>query len=149
MMNIKKLTALLLAGSLTCMAPSAVYASDPVSAAEAVLEDSQIWSMISDPDQAVDIILYVKDMIDQQDISDADILSLIDQACSHFGFSLSEEEKNSLVDIIQQVKNMDIDETELRDTVSKVYDKLEELGIGKEEVKGILGTVLDFVKSLF
>ena len=46
-------------------------------------------------------------------------------------------------------KDSNIDEEQLRSTVTKVYDKLEEMGIGKEEVKGILHKLVDFAKSLF
>lgn len=44
---------------------------------------------------------------------------------------------------------MEINEEELRSTVTKVYDKMEELGIGKEEVKGFLEKAVDFIQSLF
>lgn len=150
MMNIKKLTAVLLAGSLTCMAPAAVYASDTSETiSEDVLMENEIDSLLSDPDKAVDVILYVKDLIDQQDISDEEILSFIDQASEHFGISFSDDEKNSLLNIIKAVKDMEINEEELRSTVTKVYDKMEELGIGKEEVKGFLEKAVDFIQSLF
>ena len=33
--------------------------------------------------------------------------------------------------------------------MTKAYDKLEEMGIAKEEVKGILHKLADFAKSLF
>lgn len=149
MMNIKKLTAILLAGSLTCMTPAAVYASDTSGTiSEDILMDNEIDSLLSDPDKAVDVILYVKDLIDQQDISDEEISSFIDQASENFGISFTEDEKKSLLNIIKAVKDMDIDEEKLRDTVTKVYDKMEELGIGKEEVKGLLEKAVDFVKSL-
>ena len=39
--------------------------------------------------------------------------------------------------------------SDLRSAVTKAYDKLEEMGIGKEEVKGILHKLADFAKSLF
>ena len=42
-----------------------------------------------------------------------------------------------------------MDEEQLRSAVTKAYDKLEEMGIGKEEVKGILHKLADFAKSLF
>ena len=54
-----------------------------------------------------------------------------------------------MVKIVKQVKDTNIDEEQLRSTVTKVYDKLEELGIGKEEVKGILNKLFDFAKSFF
>ena len=43
----------------------------------------------------------------------------------------------------------ELDEEQLRSAVTKAYDKLEEMGIGKEEVKGILHKLADFAKSLF
>ena len=54
------------------------------------------------------------------------------------GVSLSEEEENRIIKIVKQIKDSDIDEEQLRSAVTKAYDKLEEMGIGKEEVKGIL-----------
>ena len=41
----------------------------------------------------------------------------------------------------------DLDENELRSQVNKVYDKLESLGITKEDVKGILGKLVELVKG--
>ena len=93
--------------------------------------------------------MYVKDAVDQQDISDEQIKSLIQTAESTVGVSLTDEEENKVVKIVKQVKDTNIDEEQLRSTVTKVYDKLEELGIGKEEVKGILNKLFDFAKSFF
>ena len=75
--------------------------------------------------------------------------TIIQTAESPFNVSLTEEEENKLVNIVKEVKNANIDEEQLRSTVNKVYDKLEEMGIGKEEVKGILHKLFDFAKSLF
>ena len=43
---------------------------------------------------------------------------------------------------------MDLDENELRSQVNKVYDKLESLGITKDDVKGVIGKLIDIAKSL-
>ena len=43
---------------------------------------------------------------------------------------------------------MDVDEEELREQVTRVYEKMDELGIGKEEVKSFLEKAVDFVKGL-
>ena len=140
MMNIKKLTAVLLAGSLTCMAPAAVYASDTSETiSEDVLMENEIDSLLSDPERRWKSFFC----------SFEEILSFIDQASEHFGISFSDDEKNSLLNIIKAVKDMEINEEELRSTVTKVYDKMEELGIGKEEVKGFLEKAVDFIQSLF
>ena len=149
-MTIKKLGALILAGTIMCTTPAVpAMASDSSTAVQEVITDNAIDSLASDPDAVVDIIMYVKDAVDQQDISDEQIKSLIQTAESTVGVSLTDEEENKEVKIVKQVKDTNIDEEQLRSTVTKVYDKLEELGIGKEEVKGILNKLFDFAKSFF
>lgn len=149
-MTIKKLGALILAETIMCTTPAVpAMASDSSTAVQEVITDNAIDSLASDPDAVVDIIMYVKDAVDQQDISDEQIKSLIQTAESTVGVSLTDEEENKVVKIVKQVKDTNIDEEQLRSTVTKVYDKLEELGIGKEEVKGILNKLFDFAKSFF
>lgn len=133
-MKVKKLGALILAGVLTCTTPSAVFADDIT---EEILMDTAIDTLLSDPDKVADIVIYVKDAIDQQDISDDDILYVIDQAAENFDVDLSDSDKESLLKIVKKFKNMDIDEDQLRSDIKSVYDKLESMGVDKEDVKEI------------
>ena len=148
-MKIKKIGALIMAGVLMCTAPAAsVMASDAADTVQEIITDNEIDSLASDPDAVVDIIMYAKDQIAQQDISDDQIREIIQAGENTAGVSLTEEEENKLITIVKKVKDTNIDEEQLRSTVTKVYDKLQEMGIGKEEVKGILHKLLDFAKSL-
>ena len=148
-MKIKKIGALIMAGVLMCTAPAAsVMASDAADTVQEIITDNEIDSLASDPDAVVDIIMYAKDQIAQQDISDAQIREIIQAGENTAGVSLTEEEENKLITIVKKVKDTNIDEEQLRSTVTKVYDKLQEMGIGKEEVKGILHKLVDFAKSL-
>ena len=149
-MRIKKFGALVLAGAIMCTTPAIpAMASDASATVQEVITDNAIDSLASDPDAVVEIIMNVKDAMAQQDISDEQIKSLIQTAESTVGVSLTDEEENKVVKIVKQVKDSNIDEEQLRSTVTQVYDKLEEMGIGKEEVKGILHKLVDFAKSLF
>ena len=148
-MKIKKFGALIMAGVLMCTAPAAsVMASDAADTVQEIITDNEIDSLASDPDAVVDIIMYAKDQIAQQDISDDQIREIIQVGENTAGVSLTEEEENKLITIVKKVKDTNIDEEQLRSTVTKVYDKLQEMGIGKEEVKGILHKLVDFAKSL-
>lgn len=151
-MRIKKLSVLILAGVLTCTAPAAVQADAQTDAAvdQAVelLEQSGISDFMSDPDNVVDVIIAAKETIGQADVSDEDIAAALDTAAAAAGFSLSDSDKDTLVRLYNKFKNIDIDEETLRTQVNKVYDKLESLGITKEDVKGILGKMIDIVKSI-
>lgn len=148
-MKIKKFGALIMAGVLMCTAPAAsVMASDAADTVQEIITDNEIDSLASDPDAVVDIIMYAKDQIAQQDISDDQIREIIQAGENTVGVNLTEEEENKLITIVKKVKDTNIDEEQLRSTVTKVYDKLQEMGIGKEEVKGILHKLVDFAKSL-
>ena len=148
-MKIKKIGALIMAGVLMCTAPAAsVMASDAADTVQEIITDNEIDSLASDPDAVVDIIMYAKDQIAQQDISDDQIREIIQAGENTAGVSLTEEEENKLITIVKKVKDTNIDEEQLRSTVTKVYDKLQEMGIGKEEVKGNLHKLVDFAKSL-
>lgn len=61
-MKIKKMTALIMAGVISCMTPAAVIASEQdISTAESMIEslvtDGYISELLSDPDKVVDIIM--------------------------------------------------------------------------------------------
>ena len=145
-MRIKKAGILIIAAAITCTTPAVpAMAADTSESVQEIISDNEIDSLVSDPDKVVDIIMYVKNEAAKQDISDDQIQT----AESTAGVSLSEEEENRIIKIVKQIKDSDIDEEQLRSAVTKAYDKLEEMGIGKEEVKGILHKLADFAKSLF
>ena len=146
-MKVNRIGALMLAGVLTCTAPAAVYASDTNDTVEEIITDTVVDSLLSNPDKVADIVIYVKDLVDQQDFSDEELLDIIDQAADHFDLSLSDSEKESVLKLVKKFKETDIDEEQLRSSIQSVYDKMESLGIDKEDVKGIFGKVIDLAKS--
>ena len=148
-MRIKKAGILIIVAAITCTTPAVpAMAADTSESVQEIISDNEIDSLVSDPDKVVDIIMYAKDQVAQQDISDDQIREIIQAGENTAGVSLTEEEENKLITIVKKVKDTNIDEEQLRSTVTKVYDKLQEMGIGKEEVKGILHKLVDFAKSL-
>ncbi|MDC7289211.1 DUF1002 domain-containing protein [Blautia schinkii] len=146
-MMIKKLTAIMIAGVVACTAPVSVMAAESTSQT-AFMED-ELDSLLSDPDKAVDVIMYVKELVDQQEVSDEEVDQAIDMAAEHFQITISDEDKEKLIDLFQKFKDLEFDEEELRSNVKKVYEKMDEWGVGKDDVKNFLEKGIDFVKSLF
>lgn len=146
MKKIKKLAAVLMAAAVLCTAPVTVMASSE-SQTEQVIMDN-VDNLLSDPDKVADIIVYVKDLVDQQQITSDQLSSGVDMASEALGISLTDTEKESLVNVAQKVLDMNLDAEQLRSQIETVYDKMEEMGIGKEEVKGIIQKVIDFAKSI-
>ena len=89
MIKMKKSAALILAGVLACSAPMPVMASTDTEVVESLL-DSGIDFLASDPQKAVDIIMYAKDLVDQQNITDDQVRSAITQAADFFSVILSD-----------------------------------------------------------
>ena len=150
-MRINKLTAIVLAGAISCTAPAMVYAddsSDAVDQAVEMLQESGVDELLSDPDKVVDIIVAAKEAVGQADVSDDTISSAIDVAASSLGVTLSDSDKSTLVSLYNKFKNMDLDEDQLRSQINQVYDKLESLGITKEDVKGVFGKLVSLVKDI-
>ena len=148
-MKIKKIGILMIAGTLMLTAPAAtVMASDATETVQEIITDNEIDSLVSDPDKVVDIIMYAKDKVAEQDISDEQIREIIQAGEETAGVTLTKEEGNKLINIVKEIKNADINEEQLRSTINKVYDKLEEMGIGKKKVKGILQKLIEFAKNI-
>ena len=150
-MRINKLTAIVLAGAISCTAPAMVYADDTSAAVDQaveMLQESGVDELLSDPDKVVDIIVAAKEAVGQTDVSDDTISSAIDVAASSLGVTLSDSDKSTLVSLYNKFKNMDLDEEQLRSQINQVYDKLESLGITKEDVKGVFGKLVSHVKDI-
>lgn len=150
-MRINKLIAIVLAGAISCTAPAMVYADDTSAAVDQaveMLQESGVDELLSDPDKVVDIIVAAKEAVGQTDVSDDTISSAIDVAASSLGVTLSDSDKSTLVSLYNKFKNMDLDEDQLRSQINQVYDKLESLGITKEDVKGVFGKLVSLVKDI-
>lgn len=149
MKNIKKLTGIMMAGALAFSVPVPAIASGFDTSSLEALIDSGVDAVFSDPDQTVDIIMYVKEKIGQQEVTDDQIRTVINEAADAFQISLTDSEKDNLVDLARKVKDANIDEDELRSDVNAVFDKMDALGVEKNDVKGFLKKILNLVKGWF
>ena len=146
--KIKKLTAAVMTAAVLFCAPVTSMAADTAgSQAEEVIMEN-VDNLLSDPGQVADIIVYVKELIDQQQITGDQIASGVDMAAEVLGISLTDSEKEAIVNVAQKVLAIDVDADALRSQIESVYDKMEDMGIGKEEVKGFIQKVIDFAKNI-
>ena len=113
-----------------------------------ILQDNGVDELLSDPDKVVDLIVQAKEILGQVDVTNDEIGSALDVAAESAGITLSDSEKQTLIQLYDKFKNTDLDEDQLRSQVNKVYSKLDELGITKEDVKGIIGKLVDFARNI-
>ena len=151
MRRLNKVTALVIAGVISCTSPMMVMASDSgsvMSQAEEILKDNEVGSLASDPDKVVDIIVYVKGLFDSNQITDDEISQGIDEAADHFGVSLNEDDKSSLVNIISKFRGIEMSDDQIKGYVSDAYSTLKDMGVTKSDVKNIFEKAIEFIKGM-
>ena len=151
MRRLNKVTALVIAGVISCTSPMMVMASDSgsvMSQAEEILKDNEVGSLASDPDKGGDIIVYVKGLFDSNQITDDEISQGIDEAADHFGVSLNEDDKSSLVNIISKFRGIEMSDDQIKGYVSDAYSTLKDMGVTKSDVKNIFEKAIEFIKGM-
>ena len=151
MRRLNKFTALVVAGVISCTSPMMVMASDSssvMSQAEEILKDNEVGSLASDPDKVVDIIVYVKGLFDSNQITDDEISQGIDEAADHFGVSLNEDDKSSLINIISKFRGIEMSDDQIKGYVSDAYSTLKDMGVTKSDVKNIFEKAIEFIKGM-
>lgn len=151
MRRLNKVTALVIAGVISCTSPMMVMASDSgsvMSQAEEILKDNEVGSLASDPDKVGDIIVYVKWLFDSNQITDDEISQGIDEAADHFGVSLNEDDKSSLVNIISKFRGIEMSDDQIKGYVSDAYSTLKDMGVTKSDVKNIFEKAIEFIKGM-
>ena len=118
------------------------------SQAEEILKDNEVGSLASDPDKVGDIIVYVKGLFDSNQITDDEISQGIDEAADHFGVSLNEDDKSSLVNIISKFRGIEMSDDQIKGYVSDAYSTLKDMGVTKSDVKNIFEKAVEFIKGM-
>ena len=104
-----------------------------------------------------EVIDYVKAEVIGGDISDLEgILDVIEEAELEFNITLTDEQKEKIATLMQQIADLDIDPTKLLEQAGDLYDKYGETALkeAKEVLDGIFteevkASLWDSVKSFF
>ena len=114
---------------------------------------SELGETLEDPQKAAELVAFIKNEVASQNLSEEEISTLIDKAAEEFGVTLSEQNKQSLAELMEKIDKLDLDVEQLKDQISGVYEKLDQMGIhidlDSEEVQGFLAKIIQFFKSLF
>ena len=121
MKKMNRITALVVAGIISCTSPMMVMASDSgsiMSQVEEVLKDNEVESLAAD------------------------------EAADHYGVSLSDDDKNSLVNIISKFRGIDVSNDQIKKYVNDTYSTLKDMGVTKSDVKNIFQKAIQFIKGM-
>lgn len=98
-------------------------------------------------EQVEEFIAYVKTLIAQNDIKDeASINDAIDQACEKYGVTLSDEDRQQIVDFVLKLIASGVDLNKLADYASSLYNSFKG---GNTGVSGVFQSIGNFVSDVF
>ncbi|MCR5666779.1 MAG: DUF1002 domain-containing protein [Eubacterium sp.] len=124
------------------------------------LEDSASDSDV-DSDTVEGLIAYVKQEVASGDLdSEEDIEASIDEACEKFDVTLTDDEKQQIIDLMEKINELDLDPDQLSSAVSDIMDNISDLlgedalsELSSSEAKNIFtkifSSISDFFSNLF
>lgn len=101
---------------------------------------------IGDTEAAANLIADLKQKVASGDIeTDQEILDAMDQTASSLGITLTEDQKNQILDLLKKFASLDLDVNQLLDQAQGIYNKLEEMGI---DTQSVFDMIVSFFQSI-
>ena len=97
-------------------------------------------------EEVEEFMAYVKSVIAENNLTDeASINKAIDEGCEKYGVTLSDDERQMIVDLLLKITSMGIDLSGLVDYASSLYKSIK----NGESSSGVMASVGTFIKSMF
>lgn len=101
-------------------------------------------------DKASELVALVKDKVVSGDLtSEEDIEKAVEDAAKELNITLTDEQKQQLSDLMDKIKNLDINVDTLKKQAEGIYDKLKDLNISMDDAKGLLEKIADFLSGIW
>lgn len=97
-----------------------------------------------------ELIAYVKAKVVEGGLdSDEAIEAAIDEGAKEVGITLTESEKQTIIDLMKKINDLDLDIDSMKAQATELFDKLEDMGFDKEQAKGFFQSIWQSVKDFF
>lgn len=115
---------------------------------------SEVADNLGDTKKAEELIAAVKQIITSNGVTNVeDIEKVIEDVANKLGITLSEEDKQMIIDLMKKLSKLDIDFDALKEQAKDLYERVKEIdlseyGITEESVKGFFSKVIDLFSFL-
>lgn len=124
---------------------------------EEMVRTGEIGKNIDNNQKAADLIMRIKEEIVKRDLSDPEeIRQVIINISQELNITLTEEQVEQLISLMQKIKNLNLDVSEINNQLKEIRSKLDDLAVKGAGIQGLLQRILDFftqiinsIKSLF
>ena len=126
------------------------------SATDELVKTGELAESLGDSEEAAEIIAALKQVVAENDLkTDEDINNAIDEVAGKLEISLSEEDRQLILDLMEKLSTLDLDADNLAEQARGIYSELQQrgfslsdYGITKEEAQGLLARLIQFLKEL-
>lgn len=116
----------------------------------------ELAESIGDTEDAEELIALIKEKVVEGNLdSEEEILEAVEEAAEQLEINLSQEDRQLILELMEKIKNLDIDMEQLKKQAKAVYEKLVDMGIDVksksfwQSVKDALNKVMDKIINLF
>lgn len=104
----------------------------------------------ADAEQIEQLMAYVKAKVVEGGLdNDAAISAAIDEGAEQLGVTLTEDEKKTIISLMKKIGSLDLDINSMRDQAKDMFNKLEDMGIDKEQARTFIQRIIDAIQSFF
>ena len=126
------------------------------SATDELVTTGELADSLGDSEEAAELIAALKQVIAENDLATKeDINRAIDEVAGKLQISLSEEDRQLILDLMEKLSALDLDADNLAEQARGIYSELQQrgfslsdYGITKEEAQGLLARLIQFIKEL-
>ncbi len=124
--------------------------SDRVDAAtEELIKTSELGKQIGNPQKAAELVAKLKNQLGKANPqTDEEYRALIQKIAQDLGVSLTEEQVNSLVDLLKKLRSLNIDWGNLATQLSNIYQRFNELFTQNPEVRSLWERFVNFLRQI-
>ena len=116
------------------------------SATDELVKTGELAESLGDSEEAAEIIAALKQVVAENDLkTDEDINNAIDEVAGKLEISLSEEDRQLILDLMEKLSTLDLDADNLAEQARGIYSELQQrgfslsdYGITQEEAQGLL-----------
>jgi uncharacterized protein YpuA (DUF1002 family) len=103
-----------------------------------------------DSEDIEQLMAFVKTKVVEEGLSNDEAISeAIDEGASQLGITVTEDEKQSIISVMKKISSLDLDVDSMKNQAKDLYNKLEDLGIDKEQAKNFFQKVIEALQNFF
>lgn len=120
---------------------------------DAAVNELVVTSEIAEGVNSEDIeqlMAFVKAKVVEGGLDDEEAISkAIDEGASQLGITITDEEKQAIISLMKKISDLDLDLESMQQQAKDLFNKLEDMGIDKEQAKNFFQKIIDAIQAFF